>query len=82
MVIKSIVEIVQSVFWAILVTQRLHIPAGNIAYYPFARSLMMLLFLFLAVPRLRGLHFGRPMTFAFLGYLLSQVLLVNIPPLG
>jgi hypothetical protein len=79
MIIMSIVMMIQGTFWAILVTERLHIPAGQIAYYPIARSLVMLLFLFLVVPRLRGLHFGRPMAIAFVGFLLSQILLVNIP---
>jgi MFS family permease len=82
MVVVSIVMMVQSTFWAILVTQRIHIPARQIALYPFARSLIMLLFLFLVVPRLRGVHFGRPLTIAFVGFLLSQILLVNIPPGG
>lgn len=82
MVVMSIVMMVQSTFWAILVTQRIHIPAGHIALYPFARSLMMLLFLFLVVPRLRGIHFSRPITVACVGFLLSQILLVSIPPKG
>lgn len=82
MVIVSIVTMVQSSFWAILVTQRLHIPAGNIAVYPFARSLIMVFFLFFVVPRLRGIHFGRPLIIAFLGFLVSQALLVSIPPKG
>jgi len=82
MVVMSIVMMIQGTFWSILVTERLHIPAGQIALYPFARSLIMLLFLFLVVPRLRGLNFGRPMTLAFAGFLLSQLLLVTIPAKG
>ena len=82
MVILSIVTTVHSTFWAILVTERIHIPAGQIAFYPFARSLMMLFFLFFVAPRLRGLHFGRPMTIAFAGFLISNILLVAIPSKG
>jgi MFS family permease len=82
MIVMSIVTMVQSTFWAILATKRIQILDDHIAYYPFARSLIMLLFLFLVVPRLRGRHFGRPMTIAFLGFLLSLLLLVSIPPKG
>ena len=82
MVVVSIVTMVQSTFWSILVTQRIHIPEGHIALYPFARSLIMLLCLFFVVPRLRGLHFGRPMTLAFAGFLVSQLLLVSVPAKG
>jgi DHA1 family tetracycline resistance protein-like MFS transporter len=82
MAIVSIVTMVQSTFWAILVTERIHIPAGQIALYPFVRSLLMLFVLFFVVPRLRGVHFGRPMTLAFVGFLLSQIVLVTIPPKG
>ncbi len=82
MVVVSIVTVVQSTFWAILVTKRILIPDGHIALYPFARSLIMVFFLFFVVPRLRGLHFGRPLTLAFIGFLASQLLLVSIPPHG
>ncbi len=82
MAIVSIVTMVQGTFWAIIVTERIHIPPAQIAIYPFARSLIMLFVLFFVVPRLRGVHFGRPLTIAFVGFLLSQLLLVSIPPKG
>jgi len=82
MVILSIISMVQSTFWAILVTERTRIPPGQIALYPFVRSLIMMFCLFFVVPRLRGVHFGRPMTIAFAGFLLSQVVLVAAPERG
>jgi len=82
MLVMSIVTMVQSTFWAILVTKRIHIPPERIALYPCARSLIMLLILFLVVPRLRGLHFGRPMVIALVSFLLSQLLLVITPTKG
>jgi hypothetical protein len=47
MMIMSATQLVNNTFWSILVTQRLHIPAQHIALYPFARSLIMLVFFFL-----------------------------------
>jgi hypothetical protein len=82
MVVVSIVTVVQGTFWSIIVTERIHIPAGHIALYPFARSLIMLGFLFLVVPRLRGVCFGRPMMLAFAGYAVSQIVLINVPERG
>ncbi|MCX6359614.1 MAG: MFS transporter [Armatimonadetes bacterium] len=82
MVVVSIVTMVQGTFWSIIVTERIHIPAGHIALYPFARSLIMLAFLFLVVPRLRGVCFGRPMMLAFAGYAVSQLVLINVPERG
>jgi MFS family permease len=82
MVVVSIITMIQSTFWAIIVTERIRIPAGQIALYPFARSLIMVVCLFLVVPRLRGIHFGRPMTIAFVTFLASQIVLVTTPPNG
>lgn len=79
MAIVSIVVVVQSTFWAIIATERIGIPAGHIAYFPFARSLVMLAFLFFAVPRLRGVPFGMPMVIALVAYSASCVLLVLTP---
>ena len=82
MVVISIVTMVQTTFWTILVTERIKIPDGQVALFPFARSLIMLVFLFLVVPRLRGLHFGRPMMIAFAAFVASQLILVSVPPHG
>ncbi|MBM3494172.1 MAG: MFS transporter [Armatimonadetes bacterium] len=82
MAIVSIVGVVQSTFWSIIVTERIGIPARHIAYYPFARSLVMLACLFLVVPRLRGVRFGKPMAAALGAYALSALLLVAVPEKG
>jgi len=39
----------------------------------------MLIFFFVAMPAIREMHFKRPMLFGFAGYILSLVILVNIP---
>jgi len=78
----SIVTAVQGAFWAILVTRRAHIPAGQIAIYPFVRSLIMVACLLVIVPRLRGVHFARPLWLALAGLFASQILLIATPVHG
>ena len=79
MLATSITSMIGSSFWAIIVTQKLHIPAGDLALYPFARSALMMLFFFLIQPRIKEMHFKRPMIAGFGCYLLSFMLLVILP---
>jgi DHA1 family tetracycline resistance protein-like MFS transporter len=79
MVILSICMMVSGTFWAILVTEKLQIAPQYLALYPFARSITMLLFFFLVMPRLRGMAVHKPMIFGFLGLVISQVILINTP---
>ena len=79
MLVMSTTSTISNTFWSILVTSRLHIPAQDLAYYAFARSIIMLIFFFVAMPAIREMHFKRPMLFGFAGYILSLVILVNIP---
>jgi hypothetical protein len=82
MALVSIVGVVQSTFWSIVVTERIGIPAGHVAFYPFARSLVMLACLFLIVPRLRGTRSGEPLVWALAAYAASAILLVAVPQKG
>jgi MFS family permease len=70
---------INNTFWSIIVTQRMHIPTQYVAYFPFARSIAMLLFFFLAMPRIRELHFRNPMMIGFAGLAISQLILILIP---
>lgn len=56
MIIVRIVGKVQSAFWSIIVTERIGIPARHIAFFPFARSFIMLGILIWVVPKLRGVR--------------------------
>ncbi len=82
MTIMSIISTIQGSFWAILATKKLLIQEGWLAGFPIARSLIMMLVLFFAIPRMRGIRFGKPMMFAFAGLFLSLILLVNTPVHG
>jgi DHA1 family tetracycline resistance protein-like MFS transporter len=79
MLVMSIANTVSGAFWSILVTVKLRIPPEHIALYPFARSVVMLLFFFIVIPRVRSMHFRNPMLLGLGGYILAQALLITIP---
>jgi MFS family permease len=78
--VLNIGRMIRGTFWSILVTERLQIPPEHLAFYPFARSITMLLFFFLVMPRLRDRDMRKPMILGFLGLIVSQAMLVSIPP--
>lgn len=79
LVVMGLATTIGSTFWAIIVTQKIHIPAGELALYPFARSIIMLVFFFLAMPRLKELRFRNPMMIGFALLAVSQIILILIP---
>jgi MFS family permease len=85
MVILNIAWTIRGTFWAIVVSKELSIPDAHLSLYPFARSMTMLFFFFLAMPRLQRLAAVRQwdervlMLFGFLGLIASKILLVATP---
>jgi Na+/melibiose symporter-like transporter len=79
MLIISITALISGSFWSILVTERLHIPAQNLAIFPFVRSAIILTFFFLVMPHINRQHFKFPLLIGFLGYIASQLILVTAP---
>lgn len=77
--ISGVYRMIRSTFWSILVTEKLLIPAQHLALYSVARSVTMLLFYFVVMPRLRHMNTRKPMILGFAGLLVSQVLLINVP---
>lgn len=77
--IMSICTMINGTFWSILATEKLKIPAQNIAIFPFARSVVMLLFFFIVIPRIRAIHFKVPLMLGFAGFIASQLVLVSAP---
>ena len=82
MLVISISSVITGNFWGIIVTERLHIPAQNLAIFPFVKSAVMLFFFFIVMPRLNKLHFKMPMALGFLGFVVSQLLLITAPDKG
>lgn len=79
MLVFSISNLISGSFWGIIVTQKLHIPAQNLAVFPFVKSAIMLLFFFIVMPQINKMHFRLPMVYGFLGLVASQLLLVIAP---
>ncbi len=82
MLIWSITALISGNFWAVLVTQKLHIADDQLWYFLLLRSLVMILFFFMVMPWLSKLPFKLPMIAGFLVYLVSQVLLITAPDEG
>jgi MFS family permease len=82
MMVMAIYNLVFNSFWSIIVTQKIHIPIQDLAYFPFARSIIMLIFFFLVVPRIREMKFKKPMLIGFFCFILSQIILVLVPERG
>lgn len=77
LLVISISTMISGSFWGIIVTEKLHIPAENLAVFPFVRTIIMLGFFFLVMPLINKIHFKLPMTIGFLGFVISQVLLIT-----
>ena len=82
MLIMSICMMINGTFWAIIVTEKLKVASQDLAIFPFAKSVIMLVFFFVVIPRLRSVHFKIPMVVGFAGFVLSQLLLITIPEKG
>jgi MFS family permease len=82
MLIISISNVITGSFWGIIVTERLHIPAQNLAIFPFVKSAVMLFFFFMVMPRFNKMHYKLPLVIGFLGFIASQLLLITAPERG
>ncbi|MGD0727754.1 MAG: MFS transporter [Spirochaetia bacterium] len=82
MLVLSISSLISGSFWAIIVTEKLHIPAENIAIFPFIKSAFMIAFLVVLMPLLNKMRFKAPMVVGFLGSVVSQVVLITAPERG
>jgi Na+/melibiose symporter-like transporter len=80
MLVMAIFNIIYNNFWAILVTRKLLIPEQNLAIFPVARSIVMLVFFFFVTPYLRKFNFRNPMLVGLGGFIASQLILIISPP--
>lgn len=80
--VVSITTLITGNFWAIIVTEKLRIPAQDLGYFPLIKSVIILGFSFLVMPRISKLHFKLPMVIGFLGFVASQALLITAPERG
>lgn len=79
MLIFSIYNLISGSFWGVIVTQKMLFPDSSLALFQFIRSIVMILFFFVLMPRIGKLHFKIPMAFGFLLFLASNILLILVP---
>jgi MFS family permease len=82
LLVLSISELISGNFWAILVTGKLHVPAQNLALFPFIKSAIMLVFFFVVMPRINKMHYKLPLVIGFLVFVVSQIILITAPIQG
>lgn len=82
MLVLSIAMLISGSFWSIIVTEKLRVPAQNLALFPFVKSAIILGFFFVVMPRLNRMHFKLPLVAGFLGFIASQALLIVAPDQG
>jgi hypothetical protein len=58
------------------------LPQAHIAIYPFARSIVMLVFFFIVMPRIKTSKFQKPMMVGFVGFIIAEIILISIPGLN
>jgi len=81
MVITSIYTTISGNFWGVLFTSKLGFADSEISTYVAIRSIVMTLCFFLIGPRLTNLRLFRlPLWIGFLAFVISQLLLVVMPP--
>lgn len=80
MLIVGIGNLINQTFWSILVTEKLQVEDQYLPIFYFVKSMTMLLFYFLVMPKLRMMNALKPMLFGFACMILSWSILVNIPP--
>ena len=74
------VTLIESTFWQVVISQRLHVPDPALPFFPMVRSLISVVFLFTLIPRLStGVDLKRATLWGFGVYLAGQVVLVAIP---
>jgi len=81
MVITNIYITISNNFWGVLFTGKLGFPSSQISTYVAVRSIVMAVCFFFIGPRLTNLHrFRLPLWTGFSAFIISQLLLVVIPP--
>jgi hypothetical protein len=81
MVITNIYTTISTNFWGVLFTTKLGFSDSEISTYVAIRSILMTISFFVIGPRLTNLRrFRLPLWAGFAGFLVSQLLLVVMPP--
>jgi energy-converting hydrogenase Eha subunit E len=80
MVVIGIVTTVNGSFWSVLVTKRLNIAPEYIGWFPVIKSLVMMFFFLVVLPKVHLTRFSLPLGIGFGLLFLSQGLMILSPP--
>jgi MFS family permease len=78
----SIVGMINTTFWQIIVNQKIGVPDTLLPFFPMLRSILAMVFFFTIIPHLTGVHLRKPLLLGFSGYLIGQTILILTPPVG
>jgi MFS family permease len=76
------VVMVNTTFWQVIVSKKLLVPDPLLPLFPMFRSVIAMIFLFTAVPRLSRFSLRTPLLCGFAAYMAGQALLVCAPAAG
>lgn len=79
MIVMNIQGSVNGSFWAVIATERIKVPIGFISVIPFIKSIIMIFFYFVVVPRIHVERFKKPLSVGMIGLVLSMILLIVAP---
>ncbi|MDP4087860.1 MAG: MFS transporter [Bacillota bacterium] len=82
MIVMSIINMVNSNFWSIAITERIHLPENYLGLFPFLKSIVMLILFFTVIPRINALRFKRPLVLGFMTFGISQLIVIFAPDKG
>lgn len=70
---------INSAFFGLMVTQKLEVADSSLTVFSFLRSVIMLIFFFLVMPRIRELRFRNPMLIGFSLLVIGQIIIITAP---
>lgn len=78
----SIISVITSTFWQILVSKKLGLPDESLPYFTMVRSLIALIFYFTIISRINQTRLKKPLIYGFALYFAGQSALLLIPSNG
>lgn len=79
MIVMSIEGSVTGSFWAIIATKNIKVPITFISIIPFIKSIIMIFFYFVIVPKIHIERFKKPLTIGLSGLIISLIILIVTP---
>jgi MFS family permease len=76
------VGMINTTFWQVIVSKKLLVPDSLLPFFPMFRSIIALVFFFTVIPSLIRVSLRLPLLLGFAGYMIGQMILINVPVEG